>query len=209
VLIGFAYGPIQLGENGVLGLPKWAKSQHYDVTARVSGTDAVSLAKLSPDDRVQLLSQMLRPILADRFGLQVHSKSVPNPNYRLVVAKRGARLKESTTHDPAFPNGSLRVTKRRLVGKDISVAKLAGALSGQLNIMVVDETGLKGTYDISLDWNADLTPSNEDGGLTPIADLPDQQLLSAVEQELGLHLEKVKGTTEVVVVDNVHQPSSN
>ena len=77
---------------------------------------------------------------------------------------------------------------------------LASLLSLAVRRTVLDKTGLSGGYKFSLKWRPDETPN-------PDADLPG--LYTALQEQLGLHLEAAKGQVEVLVIDDVHPPSSN
>ena len=64
---------------------------------------------------------------------------------------------------------------------------------------VVDATGLKGKYDIKLTWS----PGNGDSDNGPT-------LLSALESQLGLRLERKQAQLEVLVVDHAERfPAEN
>ena len=65
----------------IIGLPKWAESEHFDVEAR-GGADA------SPEQR----QQMWRALLADRMKLMAHYGTREVNGFRLVVARADGRL---------------------------------------------------------------------------------------------------------------------
>ena len=72
------------------------------------------------------------------------------------------------------------------------------------------ETGLTGRYDFGLLWRPEVplggngnnppSPSDNDG-------LPD--VYTAIHQQLGLRLEAIKKSTEVIVIDHLEKPSEN
>jgi uncharacterized protein (TIGR03435 family) len=65
---------------------------------------------------------------------------------------------------------------------------------------VVDKTGLSGAYTFTLDW---ITTQQREAG----EDGP--SMFDAIEK-LGMHVERQKGTAEVLVVDQVQQmPTEN
>ena len=66
----------------IAGLPEWARSERFDVTATSSLTQATA------EDRIA----MLRAMLADRFKLAVHVEKREQQAYDLVVARADARL---------------------------------------------------------------------------------------------------------------------
>jgi uncharacterized protein (TIGR03435 family) len=77
---------------------------------------------------------------------------------------------------------------------------------------VVDRTGLRGKYDIRLEY----LPAQSTPRRTAV-DQPDAppdiqlgaSLFTAVEEQLGLKLVAVKGTRQVIVIDHVEKPSGN
>ncbi len=71
--------------------------------------------------------------------------------YALVVDKEGPRLKESGP-------GTRRIERQvegSLEGTHYDTARLANRLAGELDQRVVDLTGLKGFYDLKLEWTPD------------------------------------------------------
>ena len=73
-------------------------------------------------------------------------------------------------------------------------------LSTPLGRMVIDQTGLRGTYDINLRWSAE--GSDADG-------TPGPSLSTALQEQLGLRLESARGPVEVLVIERVSKPSEN
>jgi uncharacterized protein (TIGR03435 family) len=79
-------------------------------------------------------------------------------------------------------------------------------LSRQLHHTVLDETGLSGTYDFTLNF-PDGVPLGIDNPTPPESYEP--AVSSAIEQQLGLRLEPKKAQLEVLVIDHVEKPSGN
>jgi len=82
--------------------------------------------------------------------------------------------------------------------------------------MVVDRTGLTGTYEIRLEFSDGLrTPSLQAGGETgaPVASDPGEapSIFTALEKQLGLKLQRVKDVAvDVLVIDNADKvPTEN
>jgi uncharacterized protein (TIGR03435 family) len=75
---------------------------------------------------------------------------------------------------------------------------LADYLGRQLNQPVVDKTGLKGTFDFTLEWAKDDTGEAS----APL-------IFTALQEQLGLRLKERKFPMEVIVVDSVDKPSEN
>jgi uncharacterized protein (TIGR03435 family) len=179
--IKFAYGLVS--DDQVDG-PAWIKSKEarFDILAKAPKT-------LSRD---QLLL-LLRGLLAERFHLSMHTEPRRLSHLVLTIAKGGPMLRE-VTPDPAGPRNTYRAGF--IAHNQISMLTLAMLLSRQLREMVLDQTGLKGFYEIQLEW----TP--QPLGPAPAADLPDGPgIFTAIQQQLGLKLESRKDEVDVWIID--------
>lgn len=69
---------------------------------------------------------------------------------------------------------------------------------------VVDRTGLTGTFDIDLRWTPDsaFTDRNQSAAPLPSLDGNEPPLFTAIQEQLGLKLERTKGPVDVLVIDN-------
>lgn len=94
------------------------------------------------------------------------------------------------------------------------MAGLASQL--QLRVLdhpVVDQSGLAGRYDFTLDWRPDElqfpnAPAPQRAAAIAAADaLPD--LFTAFQEQLGMRLQPVKALIDVLVIDRVSRPSEN
>jgi uncharacterized protein (TIGR03435 family) len=203
-LIANAYGVrIDL----ISGGPGWAETTGFDVDAKVAEEDIAALKKLKGPQRWM----MLRATLADRFKLKVRLETKMLPMYELVVGKDGPKLKESTAVMPTDGGerkyyrgmpGSLEVGPGFFNGYGLTMETLANNLSFQLERTVVDKTGLKGKYDVHLQWKQE--------GTGPAVGEPDAggSIFTAVE-DLGLKLQGTKGPTETLVIEHAEMPSEN
>src|SRR6185436_7831958 len=83
-------------------------------------------------------------------------------------------------------------------------------LSGRVLPFVIDKTGISGKFDIHLIWRLDGDARQrraDEGHPVPESDAPD--LFKAVEEQLGLKLEKTKGPMEFQVIDHIERPTDN
>jgi uncharacterized protein (TIGR03435 family) len=145
--------------------PDWLSMERFDIQAKL------------PDGSVEDdVPQMLRTMLADRFGLRIHTESRSLSAYALVVGKNGAKLQPSvlppdpeparglTTLTPSAggtvtssggPAGPTQITMGpngvQLVMLKAKISGLADMLTSILGKPVVDRTGLTGDYRITLD----------------------------------------------------------
>lgn len=67
---------------------------------------------------------------------------------------------------------------------------------------VVDQTGLTGRYDFALKWTLDEAAAPTDGRAAP-------GVFTAIQEQLGLKLEPVRASTDVMVIDKVARPDAN
>src|SRR5262249_18527505 len=144
-------------------------------------------------------------LLEDRFKLRSHQETRELSLYNLTVAKGGAKIKLSEDQTPpaaliaagngahGVGRGDIRLGRSNLEARAQSIELLAVAL-GTLyaDRPVVDKTGLKGLYDIRLQWAP-----------------PETSLFNALEEQLGLKLEAGKGRMPVLVIDSIQKPSEN
>lgn len=80
-----------------------------------------------------------------------------------------------------------------------------GAVAGRI---VIDRTGLTGTWDADLKFAPDqnrATPSSVDRPGAPDPNAP--SIFTAVQEQLGLKLESTKAPVDVIVIDKVEAPS--
>jgi uncharacterized protein (TIGR03435 family) len=211
--------------------PDWINSARYDIDAKVPDSIADDLRKLTQIQQVDpsnpIKQRLLQSLLADRFKLEIAYKKKAMPVYVLVVAKGGPKLAQTAT-TPGAPGSNsqgappnrprLGITGRgQITGTGVPVSALATILSRQLGREVLDKTGLKGTYDLKLQWTPDETqPLNlPERGQTsaPSSAAPSDSsglsIFTALQEQLGLRLESKKGTVDTLVINHVEQPSPN
>jgi uncharacterized protein (TIGR03435 family) len=177
----------------VHGAPTWIDTDPYHFEAKAEDPNA------GPDQ----IRAMMQTLLVDRFKLMVHRETQEEQVYTLVVGKNGSKMqeaKEGQRSHMEYPGpGQLVCTACPLV------TLTAAVLSSILGIPVLDNTGLKGFYNFSLEfadprWGSKDLPSE-------LASRPD--IFSAVQEQLGLKLEAKKGPVEILLVDHIEKPSAN
>jgi uncharacterized protein (TIGR03435 family) len=167
---------------------------------------------------------MLRSLLAERFGLQVHAETRQGPVFvlmRLHDDRLGKDLRPSQA--PACKPTPLslellgNLTAQALSARCPSTSKMepSGVInkieSGTMAVLIeslasivisrpiVDATGLQGMYEWRLRYQM-LAP------LDPDAQQEAPSVLDAVPEQLGLKLEPRTGPVEVLVVDSLKRP---
>lgn len=186
----------------VKGAFGWIDSARYDVVAKAS-------QKAPPED----LRRMLQSLLVERFKLATHTEEREMPAYALMVGKSGSKLQaseEALLSDRRCVPGEGAEGKKHFVCRHLTMALLADTLqeiaSGDLDVPVLDRTGLQGAFDFKLDW----TPAARPASAAPSETLGGPTLSEAVESQLGLKLERKKLPLPVIVIDAVERvPSGN
>lgn len=129
----------------------------------------------------------------------VHRESRDSDVYALVAEKKGTKLKEGAPDAKGFLNmyGATKIT-----GSGAPMSLLAGWLANA-NIVdrpVVDQTGLTGKYDFSLEWS---------NALAATTDSPAPSIFTALKEQLGLKLEPARAPLEILVIDRAELPGDN
>jgi uncharacterized protein (TIGR03435 family) len=190
----------------ISGLPGWAQSTRFDISAKVSEPDIDALKKLSREQR----HAMLVALLANRFHLKAHVETKTLPVYDLVVAKGGSKLAENTipldqTGPLGLKPGSMMISEAEMTAVAVPISNLAQNLAFRVERNVIDKTGLTGKYNFTLKWRPDELEGKADA--TTDSNAPD--LFTALQEQLGLRLEPSKGPVDTLVIDHVEMPSEN
>ena len=222
-LIASAYGLAGSAQSRIVGGPDWLNSDLYEMDAKIDDATVAAMQTMAAAQRMQQMKLMEQVLLADRFGLKAHFEMRELPEYALVVAKGGPRLtpaKEGET--PKFTLvGRRQVVTTGANGEMTSFSD--GGRGGEMNEtavtmaafvrglpemlggrVLVDQTGLTGTYDFTLKWGPDQTAEG-----APQNAAVEPPLFTAITQQLGLKLVETKGPVDVLVIDHVERPSEN
>jgi len=224
--IAFAYKLI--GNQGQLlapQLPEWAKTEGFDIQARATGDPG--------KDQMRL---MMRSLLADRFKLAIRFEKREVPVFAFVLAKSGTTGPQLRPHLdtspcpteqptaatpgvvdglPAFCNGIYPLPasvpgRFRFGGRRVTIGFIADTFSAGTNLgrPMIDQTGLSGTFDFTLEW-----AQERRGPMPPGAEaqpeLTGPTFQEALRDQLGIKLQSQKGPISVMVVDHVERPSAN
>jgi uncharacterized protein (TIGR03435 family) len=165
--------------------PDWMESERFTVSAKVpEGTTK---------EQFRLMKQNL---LVDRFKLKFHYVKREMSSYELVVAKNGPKLKKA----PEGAGSKMYGGQSNLHFESAPMARLASQLSAQMKVPVTDGTGLAGNFEIDLHWARDA----ESG------DAPGSTLFDALQEQLGLRMEKKKEMIDILVIDHIEKiPTEN
>lgn len=196
-LLEVAYGLPQAQIQGSLGAVTGAT---FDIEAKLDeDTEARFLAQTETARRSQK-PLMLQSLLAERFHLVCHRENREMTSYAIVADKSGAKLK------PAQGGLHFGGSYNSIRAEGATVGQLARQIAQRLNEPVVDASGITGLYDMEINFTPPEGPMKLNG--QPIPD-PPPSIFTAIQEQLGLKLEKRKGPVEVLVVDHVEMPTEN
>ncbi len=88
----------------------------------------------------------------------------------------------------------------------ISIPVIVAQLSIMRNVLIVDQTGLKGTYNFSL---LPLDDSPVAGDESTQSDARLENTIPWDLGRLGLQIKRIQVKTETIVIDSVHRPTPN
>ena len=232
MLIRNAY---QLQDFQIAGGPEWMSSDHYDINAKAE--DGAVAGPPPPPGQPGPIQLMLRALLAERFKLAAHTEDREMPIFALVLnrpdGRLGPQLKSSELNceaargrgrgpggpppDPSqqgVPQCGMRIAMGNLVAGGMRLSDFANAIGNLAGRIVVDKTGLIGTFDFTLTWTPDNLPQRPPGAPEPLVngvpiDPNGPSLFTAVQEQLGLKLDSQKAPVKVLVVDRAEKPVEN
>ena len=216
----------------IFGGPDWVTSDRFDIAATMPPSPTV-LDDLNARARNR---RLIRALLAERFKLVVHEERREMPVYSLVLVrpdrKLGERLRpfDGECMEPGAVPDSLKapwlapspdsskgpnpcmlftgVGRLSARGTMLSVLSSTLARFPAVSRRVIDRTGLTGQFDFDLEWTPLVTSA---GAAAPgVPDLPSEtgpNLLTALQEQLGLKLEPAREAVPVLVIDGVNRPS--
>jgi uncharacterized protein (TIGR03435 family) len=209
----------------VRGGPDWVHSlrDKYHVEATAEGAT----------ERTVLMGAMLRTLLEERFKLKVHRDTEMVDMLELKVAKGGLKMTPMKEGDcEALPPGAggppvgqpagvaaakpfCGVLNMMNAGGHVRwtfggmpLSNLAGRLSSQLKVHVIDSTDVKDKFVFRFEFQQDDTAS--DRQLESRAVTGDGQpapSLNAALEAMGLRIEKVKAPRGFLVIDHIERPT--
>ena len=172
--------------------PDWIKSENrYDIIANAPGA--------ATEDEMRL---MLRSLLTERFQMKIHRETRNLDVYVLGPGKSEPKVKEAAADEQpslgaAQPKGSVKFTKQ-------PISRFTFMLTRRLDKPTLDETGLKGLYDFTIDLSGLGFSGN------PPEDTSAPSVFTTVPQNLGLRLEAAMRPVDILVVDHAEKvPTAN
>jgi uncharacterized protein (TIGR03435 family) len=218
-LMWFAYKMSQAEIDSLHGkLPEWAVADRFDVVARGPAN--------ATKDQMRLMMQSL---LADRFKLAIHTEMREIPVFAAVLVKAGETGPQLRAHpadaqcptapqptppDAKFPVacGAIHRMQPTVMGRfrfgarNVAMADVVYPFDpwGKVGRPVLDQTGLSGKFDFSVEFVPQLgpTPDAQDEPAGPT-------VLEALRDQLGLKLKSTTSSVQVVVIDHMEEPTPN
>jgi uncharacterized protein (TIGR03435 family) len=205
--------------------PDWVKTRNYTFTFRTEGEPT--------RDQVR---EMMRTMLADRFGLQVHEFTRDGTVNKLVLNKSGVlgpnikphaegancvtqksasmQVPDASTQPKAqcgmtwyyLPGGVVHIGMVNATIASVG-SSLASFSAEELGARPVgDATGLSGSYDVTLEFRSEGYSSPAD---SEADDDGVPTLIRAMKEQLGLRVETGQGPVRMVSIDHISEPTPN
>ncbi len=186
--IEFAHG---IRSAQIEGGPEWMRNDRYDLTAVLPST---------PPPIVPA-PETLQPVLSDRFKLRARRLVRDSDILALVVGSGGVKMKAPNPGDEPSTQGA----PGRLIATRMTMRQLAGQLARMTGRPVTDRTGLPGEFNLTLTWLMDDQGPDPLNRPTPGPDAP--ALSTALQEQLGLRLERARGPVDWLIIDSVERPT--
>ena len=177
--------------------PGWMEAQRFDIVAR-------SAEEAEPDQ----LRLMMQGLLAQRFRLMLRREAKEIPVYEMLPGKKGVRFQKSTGAE----NG-MAPEAGALVFRNYSMADLAARLATRpfrLDRLVVDKTGLTGTFDFRIRIADDMIGMKHALEGMERGDTEQPAMIPILQEQLGLTFRPLKSAVESLVVESAEKiPTEN
>ena len=229
-IVAFAYDvPNPLRVSRIAGGPDWLDSGRFNILAKADETAAA--------DRMRL---MLRALLADRFHMLARTTTLERPVYALTLARSdgalGPRLHRTSDIDCArfwaarggalpplprdpkdVPTCVIRAEPGLIVARARTMRDLVTVAFPRVveDRVVVDRTGLTGSYDVLLEWTPERKPFASAADLPPGLPVPPPpstggpSIFTAIQEQLGLKLQPARAPVEVLLIDRIERPTED
>jgi len=188
LLMEWAYGIMPWQHSGG---PGWLGDDRYDIVAKAAGN--------ATDDEMK---RMLQTLLVERFKLKFHRESREAPVLILAAGKTPPKLyppKEGESRSlKLIPSGGedKKIVSWRVIATRYSFDHLNQTFARQLGRTIVNQTGLEGDFDFTLDFLPDEERPNP---LDPAI------IMSAMRDQLGLVVKAQRGPVDFLVIDGLEK----
>lgn len=231
-MIMFAYGgqrPLKPAQ--VLGGPDWIKTEAFNIDARLpqSLSDQLKppfrgvgppVVYLGDAGQTDAMKQIFRSLLINRFKLQVKQETKVLPVYELVLAKNSPKIAKDKTAAGSCRIGDLGPGKGRwldVTSCDFPTVVALFSTEPELRSRVlVDKTGLHGSYSFKLHWTPKMPPGMrmparvvQADHSAAISESSSPSLLTALQQQLGLKVQSTTAPVDTIAIQHIENPVKN
>jgi uncharacterized protein (TIGR03435 family) len=209
-------------------LPKWVTTDRFDIEARAAEGNPTK-------DQIRLMMQSLLADRF-KLVVHIETRQLPVYGLILEKSgKMGPYFRHHSDNPPCAPTPAPGAPppanvdgvypaicgdilhppsapgRIRNAARDVTIGFMAssftlGGMSNDVDRAVLDQTGLSGTFDFSLEYTP-LLNGQPPGGFP--ADMTGPTFLEALNEQLGLKLVPQTGPVDVLVLDHVEEPSPN
>ena len=222
-------------------LPKWVTTANYEIHARAPGQNPTkdqmrlmmqSLLKerfglvvhYETRDTPVFEMSLVKPgklgpkLRRHEEGPPCSVTAPPGAGILGTAAPGGVALKGPDVYPATCGGVEARFEPHQMMlmgARDTTMEMIASSLQiGRLGRPVINQTGLNGKYDFTLDWAPELGtfntgPAGAASQDAPASDPQGPTFMQAVGDQLGLKLKPAKCPLKTLVVDHVEQPSEN
>jgi uncharacterized protein (TIGR03435 family) len=196
-MVRYAY---DVQENQISGGPAWVDSDRWDIVGSAG-------REITEAER----RRMLQTLLDERFKMTIRHEMKELPVYALLVAKNGSKLTPGTAGNPERVElGVSGAGLHQMRGQSVPLSTIAKVLTAPAGRIVIDRTGIAGSFDYHLEWVPD--PANMpmiNGAKPDGSKLDAASIFTAVQEQLGLKLEATKGPVEILVIERAEKAAEN
>ena len=213
--------------------PDWLSSQRYDIIAKIpSGTTREQFNLMLQSLLVERFHLTLHAetreiqgydLVVGRNGPKLKASAAPEPGQAGLPAEEPASPPKTDANGfPQLDRPGLvmmegvkgKAVISFLTAKAQPVSALVDMLSKEFRLPIVDKTGLTGKFDFTLEFAPEppgaLPPPPSVEALPTAIDQSGPNLISAVQQQLGLKLNPSKVLLDVLIVDGADKvPTGN
>jgi uncharacterized protein (TIGR03435 family) len=179
---------------------EWAydlKDYEIQGPAWIAGEERYDIVATAPGATNEQMRLMLRSLIDERFAMKWHWETRDTQCYVLTRGKGELKLIPSEGEPSLGGKGGPLFHNQ-------PVSRFTFLLTRRLARPVLDETGLKGTYDFSVD----LSGLGFNGADAPDPSAP--SIFSTVQTDLGLKLEAARRPIKTLIVDSANKnPTAN
>jgi len=169
-------------------------TDRYDIVAKATGNATDEDQKL-----------MVQTLLTERFGLKFRREKRKLPAFVISVGKSAPKLfppKEDEKHSlRVIPqmDADQKTSSFHVIATRFSLSQLTDTFARQMGRVFVNETGLDGDFDFTLDLTPDEHRPNP---------LDPSLLVSAMRDQLGLSLKSQEALVDYLVIDSAEKVSA-